>query len=162
MYKSDTTLINNDCVFDTSTYTPTIGTIKNYNQFQKIKWNSTAQTATTIFENGDTLVLHIGGCIHYSYSATLYTSINFSNQNELLVKTSWIATTFFKPNFNTRFEYAIKNGLFKQENEYADTSSVIQYSIIEKDTLISNEILNNIIFTKQNKGTKIEVSGYIN
>ncbi len=152
---------NNDCVFDTSTYKFTTQALKEYKANIKFTWNDIEKEAKTVMENGDTLTLHIGGCDHFSYAATLVTDIPFTETENLIAKAGWLAKTFFDGGFDTKYDSCISKGLFKEE-ELLEKENLKSYNIIDPDTAATNMIYEGFQFRKLKDKTKIAISGYIN
>lgn len=152
---------NNDCVFDTSTYKFTTQALRKYKSDIKFTWNDLEKEAKTVFDNGDTLTLHIGGCDHFSYSATLITDLPFTETKALTEKSRWLAKTFFDGGFDSKYNDCISKGLFKEE-EGIDKENLKSFEIIDPDTTMTNMIYEGFQFWKLNKKTKIVISGYIN
>lgn len=67
--------------------------LEKYRKDIKFSWSGKEKEAMTIFENGDTLLLHIGGCDHFISSATLLSSISFDDTKTLKEKSKWLAKT---------------------------------------------------------------------
>jgi hypothetical protein len=160
--KSDTINAESDeCVFDTNTYKFTKEALLKYRKDIKFKWNSKEKEAMAVFENGDTLLLHIGGCTHFSYSAVLLSSIPFQNTNMLTDKSKWLAKTFFTNGFDTKYDEFISSGKFKKNESYYPKSTEA-YEVIETDTAATNMVFDGFTFEKNGKRTKIQISGYLN
>ncbi len=152
---------DNDCVFDTSTYKFTTQALKKYKPNVKFTWDDIEKEAKATLAGGDTLILHIGGCNHFSYSATLLTEIPFSETKMLIEKSRWLAKTFFDGGFDTKYDSAISKGLFKQ-TEGLEKEDLKSFEIIDLDTTATNMIYEGFQFQKLDKRTKIVISGYIN
>ena len=151
---------DNDCVFDTSTYKFTTEALKKYKQDIKFVWDDKEKEAKTILENGDTLVLHIGGCYHFSYAARLYASTPFADTKVLTEKSRWLAKTFFDNGFDTKYDQCISTGQIK-ESESRDPQNIKMFEIIDSDTAITNKVYDGFLFERQQRGTKISIDGYI-
>lgn len=152
---------DDECVFDTSTYKFTTQALKKYKSNIKYTWDDKEKEAKTVLQNGDTLTLHIGGCDHFSYSATLITSISFDDTKALTEKSKWLAKTFFDGGFDSKYDSCISKGHFKLTDSY-DTKNLKAYEIIDPDTTITNMIYEGFQFWKLDNKTKIVISGYIN
>ncbi len=159
--KNETQFEENDCVFDTSTYKFTTTALKKYRNNIKFVWDSEENSATTQFDNGDTLTLSIGGCNHFGYSATLYSSIYFDNTKALIKKAHWLAKTFFNNGFDTKYDECIKKGQYKP-SYYQDTINIKSFDIIDHDTSETNMVYEGFTFFRAGNRTKIVISGYIN
>jgi hypothetical protein len=153
--------IDQGCVFDTSIYKFTTQALKKYKSNLKYTWDDTEKEAKTVLENGDTLTLHIGGCDHFSYSATLITSISFDDTKALTEKSKWLAKTFFDNGFDSKYDTCISQGHFKQIESY-DKEELRAYKIIDTDTTITNMIYEGFQFWKLENRTKIVISAYLN
>ncbi len=151
----------NDCVFDTSTYKFTTEALKKYRDNIKFAWDNKDNSATTILDNGDTLNISIGGCNHFGYSATLYSSIHFDNTKELIKKAHWLAKTFFDNGFDTKYDECIRKGQYEPSYNH-DTINIKSFDIIDRDTSETNLIYEGFTFFRTGDRTKIVISGYIN
>jgi hypothetical protein len=150
-----------ECVFDTSTYKFTTEALNKYKKNIKFTWNDKDKEAETVLENGDVLILHIGGCDHFSYSATLITDIPFTETKILTEKSRWLAKTFFDNGFDSKYDKCISKGLY-QEEDSNDKKDLKSYQIIDSDTTETNMIYEGFQFWKLDNKTKIVISGYIN
>jgi hypothetical protein len=159
--KNKPLLEENDCVFDTNSYKFTTDALKRYNKHIQFVWDSKQKSARTRLNNNDTLQLSIGGCNHFGYAATLYSSIHFDNTKELIKKAQWLAKTFFDNGFDTKYDECIRNGQFEPNNNY-DTINMKSFDIQDQDTSITNMIYNGFSFYRAGNRTKIVISGYIN
>jgi hypothetical protein len=159
--KNKPLLEENDCVFDTNSYKFTTDALKRYNKHIQFVWDSKQKSATTRLNNNDTLQLSIGGCNHFGYAATLYSSIHFDNTKELIKKAQWLAKTFFDNGFDTKYDECIRNGQFEPSYNY-DTINMKSFDIQDQDTSITNMVYNGFSFYRAGNRTKIVISGYIN
>lgn len=156
---NETQFEENDCVFDTSTYKFTTAVLKKYRNNIKFVWDSKENSATTQFDNGDTLTLSIGGCNHFGYSATLYSSIHFDSTKALIKKAHWLAKTFFNNGFDTKYDECIKK---EQYEPSYHTINIKSFNIIDQDTSETNMVYEGFTFFRAGNRTKIVISGYIN
>ncbi|MDF3078150.1 MAG: hypothetical protein K0S09_2039 [Sphingobacteriaceae bacterium] len=152
---------NSDCVFDTSTYKFTTQALRKYKADIKFSWDDIEKEAKAVLENGDTLSLHIGGCDHFSYSATLVTDIPFTETAALTEKSRWLAKTFFGNGFDSKYDSCISKGLFK-EVEIAEEQNIKAYQIIDRDSAMTNMVYEGFQFLQVKDKTKIVIGGYLN
>jgi hypothetical protein len=152
--------IESDCVFDTSTYKFTSETLFRFNRKIRFSWDKNNQQAIVQFPTGDSLLLHIGGCNHFGYSAEYRTNAAaFSDTNYLITKTKWLAKNFLGNGFDTNYLRLISNKQYVLEKDEMDWKT---YSV-EVDSLIQeNEIYTGFGFRQVGKRTHISISGYIN
>lgn len=150
-----------ECVFDTSTYQFTTKALLNYNPKQRYIWNKTQQEAVVPFENGDTLILHIGGCNHFSYLAIYRTdSAKFNQDAYLFEKATWLVETYFDNGFDKKYAHFIANKQYQLEE--SEQPGLKLYSIINPDTTVSNQVYEGFYFKKEGERTEIWIHGYLN
>lgn len=160
--KTDLIKVETDdgCVFDTSVYKFTSEAILKYNPKLKYLWHKASQSASVLLDNGDSLQLHIGGCNHFEYQATLLTNINFSNKSQLFDKTAWLAKTFFSHGFEAKVPELITNrqiSILDVEKSEKKQS----YSFNDADMTVTNLILDNFSFEQRGRKTVIEILVYM-
>jgi hypothetical protein len=149
-----------DCVFDTSAYKFTTEAIRKINRDYRFIWNDMEKEATVFLEGGDTLILHIGGCVHFSFVATYKTdSVKFYDQSYLLNKTSWIADNFFTHGFDENYTKILKD---KKYIPASDNTTFRKYFSVADTTLPENEYYEGFYFELVGNRTEIGISGYIN
>ncbi len=148
-----------DCVFDTNTYKFTTEPIRKYNSQLKFQWDG--HNAIVPLEAGDTLILSIGGCNHFGYSAIYKTDgEKFKDSTFLVEKAKWLAQTFFNNGFDKNYVKYISDGKFQLDS---DNSSKIQKNYFITDTTMQeNEIYEGFRFIKEGNRTEIGIYGYIN
>jgi len=174
IYNSSACIINNDtgfvfgiepdddCIFDTSIYEFTTTAILKYDKELKIKWDNEKKEASTMFENGDSLYLSIGGCYHYAYNARLITGIDFKNEDLLLEKARWIARSFFDNGFEKDYDEYIRGGLFEKDQDISDNEYRFYY-IINPNPTEEMQVFSGFSFKKiSDRTTEIEIGGYFN
>jgi len=101
-----------ECVFDKTTQTDEF--IRNKTKFTEYEWDNENKTATIKLENGETLKIFRGGCIHFGMSGELFTNFNSSKINDLdfwLDKSLWVSKNIFD---NKDYEY-LKEQLAKKD-----------------------------------------------
>lgn len=148
-----------DCVFDTSTYKFTTEAIKNYNSSLKYVWNDETKAATVWMDQSDTLILHIGGCDHFTYSA-IYTTDQtlFDTDSVMLSKAKWIAKSFFSNGYNKGFMNAIDKNLFEIDGKANNKTVTLKQVVTE----ISDHVYEPILIEKINGRTRITLTAYQN
>lgn len=155
------------CVFDTSTYTFTTDKLKEYKPNISYHWDRWQAKARTVLADGDTLWLHIGGCDHFSYMATLSTALSINDSAALMDKTRWLARTFLDNGFDTGYDEMITKRQFELGKRSIPGKEYL-YSVIESDTAVANHFndgfrfYDGFSFTRHGAGTRIEIAGYIN
>ena len=126
-----------NCVFDTSSFKFTSEAIKHYNQNLEFYWDKEKESAFVRLNETDSLILHIGGCTHFTYQAIFITDGSRFNDSEYLIqKTKWLAKTFFSNGFDDKYVYCIENNLYKLE-ESLGNNDLLAYSIIDHDTTVT-------------------------
>lgn len=83
------------CIFDQSTQTDEF--IRSVPEFSNYNWNKETKQATITLTNGETLIAHRGGCIHFGISGTLISNdtTEFNNLDYWFNKSLWIAERLF-------------------------------------------------------------------
>ena len=152
--------IESDCVFDTSTYKFTTEILLKFDRKIHFTWDKNNQQAIVKFPKGDSLLVHVGGCDHFGYSAEYRTNAEaFSNQDYLMAKTKWLAKNFLDNGFGTNYLRFISNKQYVLEKDESDW----KFYSVETDSLIAeNEIYDGFDFKRIGKRTRISISGYIN
>jgi hypothetical protein len=150
-----------DCVFDTSTYKFTTEALKAFDKKLKFHWDKQSSEALVKLSNSDSLVLRIGGCNHFGYSATYVTDASKFNDREFMVqKAKWMAKNFFSNGFDEKYVYCIDNNLYQlAESERKD---FLNYTIIDRDTTVTNQIYEGWTVEKMGNKARLNISGYIN
>jgi hypothetical protein len=150
-----------DCVFDTSTYKLTSEALREYDKNILFRWDKEEANAFVKLNEVDSLILHIGGCSHFGYSATFITdSSRFHDRDYLIQKTKWMAEHFFSNGFDEKYVTSIENKLFKLEE--SSRADFLDYSIIDPDTAITDHVYLGWSFEKIGAKTRIVLDGYIN
>jgi len=149
-----------ECIFDTSAYQFTTQALLKHNPTQNYIWNKERQEAVAPLANGDTLILHIGGCNHFSYLASYRTdSAKFTQEEYLFDKVKWLAETYFDNGLDKEYPRFIANKQYRLEESEPD---VKLYSITNPDTTITNQVFEGFYFKKAAKRTEIWIHGYFN
>ncbi|WP_341907356.1 hypothetical protein [Fluviicola taffensis] len=152
--------IESDCVFDTSTYKFTSEILLKFDRKIHFSWDKNNQQAIVKFPKGDSLLVHIGGCYHFGYSAEYRTNEEaFSNPDYLMAKTKWLAKNFLDNGFDTNYLRFISS---KQYVLQKDESDWKVYSVKIDSLIAENEIYDGFDFKRVGKRTHISISGYIN
>jgi hypothetical protein len=160
--------MQDECVFDTSTYKFTTEKLKKYQHNISYRWDSWRAEARTVLADGDTLWLHIGGCDHFSYMATLSTALSIADSAALMEKTRWLARTFLDMGFDTGYDEMIIKRQFEL-GEHSTAGKEYHYGVItSSDTAVTNHFhdgfhfYDGFSFTRSGTRTRIEIAGYIN
>lgn len=152
-----------DCVFDTSYHQFTTEMLRKYKRNIAYRWNKSEKQAMAFLPGGDTLLLSIGGCVHFNYSAELLSGIPFEKQEELLRKAAWIATTFFKGSSFGSYAGFIERKQYQQE---ASEPGYRAFGIIldSENEELTNDVYDGFSFRSVGGGkrTRISISGYVN
>jgi hypothetical protein len=150
-----------ECVFDTNRFELTVQAIRKYDEKVNVKWNKEKKEALAVLENGDSLILSIGGCMHYGYEASLHTSIKYEDTAALTEKARWLAKTFFGNGIDRKYDAFISKGLFV--GTPTNNAGIQKYLLIEDDNDEDSDLFfDGFSFYKQGERTKIMISGYIN
>jgi hypothetical protein len=150
-----------DCVFDTSAFKFTSEALRKYDKNISFYWDEQEANAHVKLNDNDSLILHIGGCTHFSYQATFITdSSTFQDTEYLLRKTRWLAETFFSNGFDAKYVYCIEKKLYKEDKH--STESIKLYTIVDPDTTITDHVYEGWTFKKENGKTRISLLGYQN
>lgn len=157
----DSSSNQDECVFDTSYFKFTSEALAEYDKTLNFSWSDTNKQATAILENGDTLYLTIGGCVHFNYSATLHSSIPFDQNRELTDRAKWLAKTFFTNGFGTDYEIMINKGYY-QPTILDDSLNIRSFEMILPDTIETNNFYDGFNFTRNGDRTIIYIGAYVN
>ena len=85
-----------DCVFDSNTQTDDF--LKKIPEFSDYVWDNETKKATIQLDNGNTLIVTRGGCVHFSFYGNLLlnkSEQNFNDENGIFNKALWIAERLF-------------------------------------------------------------------
>ena len=152
--------MQNECVFDTSTYEFTTDKLKQYQADISYQWDSRQAQARTVLSDGDTLWLHIGGCNHFGYSAALGTAVPFEDSAALMNKARWVALTFLE-DVGEKYDEMIAQEQF-QSGGGSIPGKIRMYDVIVSDTVVTAYIYDGFSFARKGTRTRIEIMGYIN
>jgi len=103
--------------------------------------------------------LHIGGCNHFGYSATLRTTTSFTDSVALFKKSHWLAENFFGE-FSKDYAECIASGKFRSTDSGSRTRRVFEFLVA--DTVLTNYVYEGFWFERRGKLTEISMAGYIN
>jgi hypothetical protein len=157
----ETEYAEDDCIYDTSSYKFTSEALKKYNKNLPFRWDKETASALAKLNEGDSLILQIGGCYHFGYSATFITdSSKFRDRKYLLQRTKWLAQNFFSNGFDEKYVHCIDNELYELGD--SESKNRLFYTIIDPDTAITDHIYEGWSFEKVGPKTKIVLSGYQN
>ncbi|QSS96704.1 hypothetical protein [Psychroflexus sp. ALD_RP9] len=120
--ESESEFSEDDCVFDLNTQTDDF--LKEIPEFSNYVWDNEKKKATIKLDNGNTLIVTRGGCVHFSFYGNLLlnkSELNFNDENGIFKKALWIAEKLFhksdyeliKKTLNDK-DYEIE----KSENQY--------------------------------------------
>ncbi|WP_028980475.1 hypothetical protein [Sporocytophaga myxococcoides] len=153
--------LTDDCVFDTSTFKFTSQAIRKFNPTIKFHWDENEKRAILPLEDGDSLILHIGGCNHFSYWAKYRTDYSkFNDSIYLLNKAKWIAENFFDNGFDQNYVRFISDKKYYLENNGKPLMK--SYSIHTDSLIQENEIYEGFYFMRDGERTEIWIHGYVN
>jgi hypothetical protein len=149
-----------ECVFDTNIYQFTVEALRKPNPQQQYTWDHAQRQAVAPLPGGDTLVLRIGGCSHFSYLASYRTdSARFNQEAYLFRKVQWLARTYFGGGFEQDFPRFIANQQYQLEES---APGFKLYSVADPDTSATNRIFEGFYFKKKGARTEIWIHGYVN
>ncbi|GGB10484.1 hypothetical protein GCM10011511_37570 [Puia dinghuensis] len=152
----------NECVFDTSAYKFTTEKLKKYDKDISFIWDGKNYQAIVKFPGNDTLWLHIGGCVDFSYTAIYSTdSSRYSDSAYLLKKAGWLAKNFLGGGFDSKYAECLAKNLYTRRTDDADSNSRA-YNIINEDTSVTNKIYEPFSFELRGARAVITIGGYEN
>lgn len=156
-------IVGNECVFDTSTYKFTVKKLKQYDRNISFSWDNKSDQAVVTFPGKDSLLVHIGGCEEFSYTAVYSTdSSRFSDSTYLLEKATWLAKNFLGGGFDSKYTECLTNKRYVlSTGGYADPN-LKSYEIINTDTAMTNKIYEPFQFELKGSRTIITIGGYEN
>jgi hypothetical protein len=150
-----------DCVFDTSTYKFTTEALRDYDKNLKFYWNKESSEALVKLPNSDSLILSIGGCNHFGYSATyVMDAAKFNDREFMAQKAKWLAKNFFSNGFDEKYVFCIENNLYQLEG--AENKDFLLFTIIDRDTAITNKTYAGWTVEKVGNKARLNLSGYVN
>ena len=149
-----------ECVFDTNTYQFTTRALRKHKLDQRYIWDTEQKRAVAPLANGDTLILRIGGCDHFSYLASYRTdSAKFNQEVYLFDKVRWLAETYFDDGFDQDYSRFIANKQYQLEQS---ATGFRLYSVASPDTAVTNRVCEGFYFKKAGGRTEIWIHGYVN
>lgn len=153
--------LTDECVFDTSTFKFTSQAIHKFNPAIKFHWDENEKRAIIPLEEGDSLILHIGGCNHFSYWAKYRTDYSkFNDSIYLLNKAKWIAENFFANGFDQNYVRFISDKKYYLEDN--GKPLIKSYSIRTDTSIQENEVYEGFYFMRDGERTEIWIHGYVN
>ncbi len=156
-------IVGNECVFDTSTYKFTVGKLKQYDRKISFFWDNKSDQAIVTFPGKDSLLVHIGGCEEFSYTAVYSTdSSRFSDSTYLLEKAAWLAKNFLGGGFDSKYTVCLKNKRYVLSTGGYGDPNLKSYEIINTDTAMTNKIYEPFQFELKGSRTIITIGGYEN
>ena len=155
-------LAANECIFDTSTYKFTTEKLKQYDKNISFFWDSKNYQAIVKFPGNDTLRVHIGGCVDFSYNASYSTdSSRYNDTAYLFKKATWLAKNFLGGGFDSKYIECLTNKLYTRDTLNVD-SNTRAYEIINTDTSMTNKVYEPFLFELRGSRTIITIGGYEN
>ena len=156
-------MVGNECVFDTSTYKFTIEKLKQYDRNIFFLWDNKHDQAIVTFSGNDTLLVHIGGCEEFSYTATYSTdSSRYTDSIYLFEKATWLAKNFLGGGFDSKYTKCLINKRYVLDTGGFVDPNLRSYDIIDTDTAMTNKINEPFQFELRGARTIITVAGYEN
>lgn len=103
------------------------------------------------------MLLHIGGCDHFTYSAKYLTAASaLASDSSVLTKARWMAKSFFSNGFDQGFVRTIDKGSFAITRD-AHTTTI---TLAEGDTTHSDHIYEPILVEKTKGRARISLVAY--
>jgi len=119
-----------ECIFDQTIQTDEF--VKNIHEFSNYSWNDNRKEATIKLEDGNILVAHRGGCVHFGISGELFLKgVENSSQNLdfWFQKAKWIGKRLFNESDYKLLEESIDN---KTYTDLSDERGI--YIVIPHET----------------------------
>ncbi len=158
--RNDSTM-ETGCVFDTASHSFTTEKIIAYNSSLAFTWNDSTKEATVPLPGGDTLVLHIGGCEHFSFEGTYSTGPEkFTDKDYLLGKAKWIAANFFGQGYDTKYVEVIEKKQYHISRQTDEEKNF--YEVVTTDSTITDHVYEGFSFARTHGRTVIWIGGYTN
>lgn len=134
-----------DCIFDQKTQNDDF--LKGNLAFKNYSWDTETKTATIPLEDGDTLEIYRGGCMHFSVIATFVTHrsiVDYNDWEEVYKIVYWIAQSL------EEFDYELLKKAINEKDFFIDDWN---YSV----ELTFKELLSGYSLERElsNKGTII-------
>lgn len=140
-----------ECIFDQDTQTDEF--VKKVSEFSNYSWDDNLKEATIQLKNGNVLVAHRGGCVHFGISGELYLKdcgINLQDLNYWFREAKWIGKRLFSDSDFKLLKESIDN---KTYTDLSDEGAA--YIIIPHNTY--NEFS---ISVKKDDASKVLYVGY--
>lgn len=149
------------CVFDTSTYRFTTTALSKLDPAMAYSWRTEDATAVVPMKNNDTLLLHIGGCDHFTFQAEYRTdSSKFDDEEYFIDKAKWMAKSFFSQGFDTKYVECISGKRYRRDG--AEPAGIKWYNIQDPDTAVTDHVYEGFGVRKIEGRASISISGYVN
>jgi hypothetical protein len=153
----------NECIFDTSTYKFTTEKLKQFDRNISFLWDNKNEQAIVMFPGKDTLLVHIGGCVEFSYTAIYSTdSSRFNDSAYLFEKAAWLAKNFLGGGFDSKYTECVINKHYILAKDGFPNRNLRSYDIINADTAMTNKIYEPFQFELRGSRTIITIGGYEN
>lgn len=139
----------------------TLDAIKSYDSLLAYTWDNEDKLAYFMYEK-DTIILQIGGCDVFNYNIAYRTADveNFSNEEFITEKVSWMTSNFFSSGFDIKFWEAIRDGQYILDTVNSNSTSKL-YLLDNIDTTIqTNQVFRGFGVRKVGSGIEIWASGY--
>ena len=140
-----------ECVFDLETQTDEF--VKDIPEFSNYVWNNDRKEATIKLKDGNILIAHRGGCVHFGISGELHLKGNEISINDFdywFEKVKWIGKRLFN---DSDYEILVKSLENKTYTDMSDNRGI--YIVIPHKTY--NEFLISI---KTEEKSKVLYVGY--
>jgi hypothetical protein len=144
--ESESEFNENDCTFDLNTQTDDF--VKEITEFSNYVWDNEKKIAKIKLDNGNTLIVTRGGCVHFSFYGNLIlnnSELNLDDESKIFKKALWIAKKLFH---KSDFDF-INESLNKRKFEVEETGNQKYYDFqIDRYcnmTLVIEKLKNNQI-----------------
>ncbi|RBP27027.1 hypothetical protein DFR65_1125 [Oceanihabitans sediminis] len=152
--ESESEFNEDDCVFDLNTQTDDF--LKEIPEFSNYVWDNEQKKATIKLDDGNTLIVTRGGCVHFSFYGNLLlnkSELNLNDESKIFEKALWIAEKLFH---KSDFEF-IKESLNKRTFEI-EQSEYQKYYDFQIDRYCDMTL---VIEKTNNNQMSIEIGYYI-
>ena len=144
--ESESEFNENDCTFDLNTQTDDF--LKEITEFSNYVWDNEKKKATIKLENGDTLIVTRGGCVHFSFYGNLIlnnSELNLDDESKIFKKALWITEKLFHKSDFDFINESLSNRRFEIEQSENQKYYDFQIDRYCDMTLVIEKLNNNQI-----------------
>lgn len=127
-----------ECTFDLKTQTDEF--VKTVPEFSDYSWDDIRKEATIKLENGNILVAHRGGCVHFGISGELYLKgddgISLQDLDYLFREAKWIGKRLFSDSDYKLLRESINNKTYADLSDESGTYILIPHKTYNEFSIL--------------------------